>query len=134
MTRTTPRVVIGTLLAAIIATGTGFAGGKEVFVTTGCNTCHPVSTADVKRKIADQKGPNLVNLSDRYSHEQLTLLLKRRLKIGGREVHIREFKGNDELLALLVDWLLNQKMKPGVPTRNPILPKSAGLGSESNGK
>lgn len=113
MTRTTPRVVIGTLLVAFIATGIGFAGGKEVFVTKGCNTCHPVSTADVKKKIEDQKGPDLVNLSDRYSHEQLTLLLKRRVKIEGREVHAREFKGNDELLAILVDWLLNQKTKPG---------------------
>jgi hypothetical protein len=47
--------------------GSALAGGKEIFLSRGCNTCHSVPTGNIKGLLPDEKAPDLVNLAERYT-------------------------------------------------------------------
>ncbi len=107
-----PRIVRALVFAAsatlLLSHAPAQAGGKEIFLSKGCNTCHSVPTGKVQRLIASEKAPDLVNLAERYTHLELVALLRQELKIDGKEVHKRLYKGDEELMAQMVDWLLAQ--------------------------
>jgi cytochrome c551/c552 len=84
--------------------------GKLVFTSKNCDTCHSVSTAGIKAKIEAMKGPDLVNLAEKYDAEQLSQFICKQAKVEDTE-HSREFKGNDQEKLVLVEWLLAQKVK-----------------------
>ncbi|MFQ5569647.1 MAG: c-type cytochrome [Rhodothermales bacterium] len=84
--------------------------GKTVFAEQGCDQCHAVSTAGIeaKTKSEQEKGPDLEGIGDRLKAKPMMKYLK---KAGDREgkSHTKPFKGSDEELQVLVDWLLEQK-------------------------
>ena len=87
--------------------------GKSVFLKYSCNTCHNVSTADVKRKVQSQ-APDLVDVTVRHEKPWI------RMYIREKEVHIScpkvptfrdgqkvpfPFRGTQEEEDTLIDWL-----------------------------
>ncbi len=88
------------------------ADGREVFLGSRCDSCHSVSTAGIeaKAKSAAMKGPDLVGLSGQRDAAWLTRYLHKQENLDGKS-HKVAFKGSDEELAALIDWLLEQKSK-----------------------
>jgi cytochrome c551/c552 len=92
------------LVAPVVAEG----DGKAVFEAQKCDLCHSVSSAGIEAttKSDKMKGPDLVNLT--HDAEWLTKYLKKEVDKDGKQ-HTKPFKGTDEELEALVDWLLAQK-------------------------
>lgn len=88
----------------------GAADGKEVFLAQKCNLCHSVESAAIPRKTDNEKtnGPELTGLAERHDAEWVGKFLKREIQKDGK-AHKKEYKGTDEELKALVDWLLAQK-------------------------
>jgi cytochrome c2 len=84
--------------------------GKQVFEDEKCNLCHSVSTAGIEAKTKSEKlkGPDLVNLADSYEAKWIVKYVKKEADLDGK-THKKPFKGTDEELQALVDWLLEQK-------------------------
>ena len=102
------------LIAVTAMAGEGeVAAGQQVVLDQKCNMCHAVSTVGIEAKTKSEKmmGPDLVNLADHESLGDAATLakyIKQEAKIDGEE-HKKGFKGTDEELQALVDWLLEQK-------------------------
>ena len=86
------------------------ADGKAVLEAEKCNLCHAVSTVGIEAKTKSDKlkGPDLVNLADDYEADWIVKYLKKEADKEGKS-HTKPFKGSDEELQALVDWLLEQK-------------------------
>ena len=88
--------------------GSGGMDGKEVFMAAKCNMCHAVSTVGIEAKVKSEKmkGPDLVN----STRDAATLkgYLKGETEMNGAK-HKKPFKGSDEELQAIIDWLLEQK-------------------------
>lgn len=80
--------------------------GKKVFVDNKCNMCHTVTVAGIESKKSDATDLSLVG-KDRTT-EFLTKYLKKEAKLDDKD-HKSSFKGTDEDLAKLVDWLSTLK-------------------------
>ncbi len=79
--------------------------GREQFLAHKCELCHGVAAAGIasRAKTAKMEGPDL---SAYHTDEPETLaayLRKQSEGEGGK--HKREFKGSDEELQLILDWL-----------------------------
>ena len=86
-------------------------GGKTIFINQQkCNLCHSVSTQGIEAKTKSDKlkGPDLIGLADKYKAEWIGRYLKKKVDKNGK-YHTKSFKGTDEELQALVDWLLEQK-------------------------
>ena len=90
--------------------------GRAVYEAESCNLCHGVPTVGIAATARSErlKGPDLVNLSDHYEAEWLAKYVKKETDKEGRS-HTRPFKGSDEELQALVDWLLEQKAEGSNP-------------------
>ncbi|MBL7128153.1 MAG: cytochrome c [Ignavibacteria bacterium] len=84
--------------------------GKQIFEDEKCNLCHSVSTVGIEAKTKKEafKGPDLVNLADSFEADWIVKYLKKEADKDGKS-HKKPFKGTDEELQALVDWLLEQK-------------------------
>lgn len=80
--------------------------GAAVFATMKCSMCHSVSTAGIEAKSEKMFKGDLIDL-DRDA-KWLTEYMKLEVDIEGTP-HKKPFKGSDEELQALVDWLLEQK-------------------------
>ena len=84
--------------------------GKDVFMNSKCNTCHAIKSQDITSKQAD-KYPDLSNAGKLgLSEDQMTKYLNKEfdLPTSGKK-HPVKFKGSEEELKTLVDWLLTLK-------------------------
>ena len=101
-------LAFGLVMAAPLAAEE--ADGKAVFEDQKCNLCHAVSTVGIEAKTKSEKllGPDLVNMADSYEAEWLVQYIKKEVDKEGKS-HTKPFKGSDEELQVLVDWLLEQK-------------------------
>jgi len=105
--------VIALVAVTLIFTATSVAGeqgGPAVFKAKKCNTCHSVSTAGIKAttKSSKMSGPDLVNLAETYKADWISAYVRKEADLDGKN-HKKPFKGSDEELQVLVDWLLEQK-------------------------
>ena len=84
--------------------------GKAVFKAQKCNTCHDVSSAGIAAKTTSEKlkGPDLTGVGKRHDAGWIAKYLKKATTKDGKS-HAVPFKGTDEELQALVDWLLEQK-------------------------
>jgi cytochrome c551/c552 len=85
--------------------------GKTIFINQQkCNRCHSVPTQGIEAKTRSDrlKGPDLVNLAGKYRAGWIGRYLKKKVEKNGKK-HPTSFKGTDEELQALVDWLLEQK-------------------------
>lgn len=104
-------VVFAVLLGLALATAPLAAqenDGKAIFEAQKCNLCHSVSTVGIEAttKSDKLKGPDLVDLDQEA--EWVVKYLKKEADKDGKS-HTKPFKGSDEELKALVDWLLEQK-------------------------
>jgi cytochrome c5 len=95
---------------ALLAEG---SDGKGVFEAQKCNLCHAVSSAGIEAKTKSEKlkGPDLVNLAKDFEAEWIAKYLLKKAADKEGKSHEKPFKGSDEELQALVDWLLEQKVQ-----------------------
>jgi cytochrome c551/c552 len=99
-------VLVGFAFAVLPAEETA-ATGKDIFLAKKCNACHAVKTLEIAGK------PNYPDLSTFGAKEGLTkefatkFLMKEEKQ--NDKLHPIKFKGSDEELGTLVDWLLTLK-------------------------
>ncbi len=102
--------VLAVLLTVALATAQEAAvpKGQQLFLDMKCNMCHAVPTVGIEAKTTSEKmkGPDLVDLE--AEKDWVVKYLKREAQKDGAD-HKKEFKGSDEELQALVDWLLEQK-------------------------
>ena len=78
--------------------------GQDLFLSNRCNTCHAVASVEITAKSQKAAGPDLGG----YEVEDFDLLarfLRKEEELAGEE-HTKTFKGSDEDLRIIVDWLL----------------------------
>lgn len=98
--------VLGSVFGpAPVAEAAGELDGKAVFEAEKCSLCHSVEAADIQAKTTSDKlkGPDLSGFEPEEGFDVKKFLHKEAEKNG--EVHRREFKGTDEELQALLDWL-----------------------------
>ena len=83
--------------------------GKKTYVNH-CGECHGVKVAEIKptTKNAKDKGSDLTGIGEKFQAEWIKKYVKEEEHLGGKS-HKKKFKGSDEELQVLVDWLLEQK-------------------------
>jgi len=101
-------------LGAIFIVGFSFNSfddpeAQRLFIDN-CVKCHSVSTVGIEaeKKTGKMAGGDLVNLADEYEAEWIAKYVKKEADLDGK-THKKPFKGSDEELQALVDWLLEQK-------------------------
>ena len=106
------RLALLCLVAMTAAAGEeAMPAGHEVFLEMKCNMCHAVSTAGIEAKTTSEKmlGPDLVGLAEHATLGDAAALakyIKQESEVDGAK---KGFKGTDEELQALIDWLLEQK-------------------------
>ncbi|NWF89939.1 MAG: hypothetical protein HXY50_10820 [Ignavibacteriaceae bacterium] len=97
-----------------ILTFYGFSGsnyfskedGKKIFVDQKCISCHSVKSFDLISKKKDATDFSSGNKT--WTAEFLSQYLKKEIKLDGA-LHKNIFKGTDDQLKTLIDWLLALK-------------------------
>jgi hypothetical protein len=80
--------------------------GKKVFVDNKCNMCHIVKSAGIESKKSD--AVDLSTIGKDKTVEFLTKYLKKEAKLNEKD-HKSSFKGSEEDLTKLVEWLSTLK-------------------------
>ncbi len=97
-----------TLLAAFfLAAPAALAkDGQEVFMGEKCNMCHGVAAADIEAKTSSEKmlGPDLSGYQASVDFATLAAYLRKEGELESGK-HKGNFKGTDEELKAMVDWL-----------------------------
>ncbi len=90
--------------------------GQQVFMDAKCNMCHTVYSAGIgepptedAEEAGQQEGPpDLSTAGAERDAEWLSLFLQKKEMLHDKK-HMKRFKGSDEDLAALVEWLLTLK-------------------------
>ena len=84
------------------------AGGKDLFLAQKCNMCHSVPSAQIEKttKSASMAGPDLLGDMDK---DKLVKFMKKEVPDAAGKTHSKEWKGTEEELNALADWLLENK-------------------------
>jgi hypothetical protein len=80
--------------------------GKTIFLNNKCNMCHTVTSAGIESKKSD--AVDLSTVGKDRTVEFLTKYLKKEAKLNDKD-HKSSYKGTDEDLAKLVEWLSTLK-------------------------
>ena len=98
------------LAMALLSPATSVAAedldGQALFVTTHkCNMCHSVPAAEIESKTKSEKmkGPDLGGKVE-VPIEKLAAFMRNEAEIDGKS-HKKPFKGTDEELQAIIDWL-----------------------------
>lgn len=81
--------------------------GSKLFTDVGCILCHRVSSSDIGND--DAPGGDLSDTSKNVSRAELIDLVQGKSARKPDRNHSKPFRGSDEELQVLVDWLLEQK-------------------------
>jgi cytochrome c551/c552 len=106
-------VLIGAVLSAATSPGASAqeaaADGKAIFLAQKCNMCHSVPTVQIERTTKSEKIAGQDLMTHDMEKDQLVKFLKKEVKNNEDKMHTKEFKGTEEELNTLVDWLLQNK-------------------------
>jgi cytochrome c peroxidase len=80
--------------------------GKKLFVDNKCNMCHTVTSVGIESKKSD--AVDLSTVGKDRTVEFLTKYLKKEAKLNDKD-HKSSYKGTDEDLTKLVEWLSTLK-------------------------
>ena len=80
--------------------------GKKIFLAQKCETCHAVSSAEIKMT-GKIKGPDLAGAAAKRDATLLSNYLRRNADINAKK-HVKPFTGSDEELGALIAWLQKQ--------------------------
>jgi len=81
--------------------------GKTIFKNNKCQSCHSIEAAGMKKK-PNQKPPDLSAVGSKHEAAFLAAFLKKKEAINDKK-HAISFKGSDEELETLVQWLVSLK-------------------------
>jgi cytochrome c2 len=107
------RIAVPAVLALAAATAlpssARAADGKTVFLEKKCNLCHSIVSQSIEKTSEKMKGPDLSNAGGMVeSADWLKSFVTKKVQKDGKN-HTREFKGTDEELNAVADWLLTLK-------------------------
>jgi mono/diheme cytochrome c family protein len=77
--------------------------GKKLFIDNKCNMCHTVKLVGIESKKSDAS--DIKTLDKEKSTEFWMQYLMKKEKLNGKD-HKTAFKGSEEDLAKIVEWLL----------------------------
>jgi len=80
--------------------------GKKIFIDNKCNMCHTVKSAGIESKKSD--ATDLSNVGAEMKKDDMIKYLKKEMKLNDKD-HKTAFKGSDEDLKKLVEWLSTLK-------------------------
>ncbi len=80
--------------------------GKEIFEGAKCNACHSVEKAGIEAKKKSDKVPDLSKLAEGHDADFFAKYLKKEETLNSKK-HAVAFKGSDEELKTMVDWLMS---------------------------
>jgi mono/diheme cytochrome c family protein len=119
--RSIPFLLLGStfLFAAMAAQGDTptVPAGKQVFLSSKCNTCHTVQAQSIEKRKAeasdekeksDKKAPDLSSVGLERKTEWIGKFLMKTESIKG-EKHPRRFRGTEAELKTLSAWMEAQK-------------------------
>ena len=94
---------------ASFAQATDEAAGKTLFLEKKCNLCHAVESQGIAKKSEKMKGEDLSDAGNQVSDAAWVKgwILQTELKEG--EKHKKKWKGTDEELKTIVNWVLSLK-------------------------
>ncbi len=85
------------------------AAGQEAFIAAKCNLCHGVAALEIEQVTKSEKmaGPDLSGIGNKRETDWMIAFIKREetTEEGGK--HTKPFKGTDEELAVIVEWMSN---------------------------
>ena len=96
------------LVLSFADTANGGDKGREIFQKQKCNTCHTVKAAGIEAKTTSDrmKGPELSGYELDVKFADLAAFLRKEGEMDGTDgKHKAEFKGTDEELQTIIDWL-----------------------------
>ncbi|MEJ2104485.1 MAG: c-type cytochrome [Ignavibacteriaceae bacterium] len=82
--------------------------GKQVFIDNKCTMCHSVTSVEITSK--KENAVDLSNIGSDMKAELLKSYLMKEAKINEKE-HKLKFKGTEEELNALIDWLMTLKIE-----------------------
>ena len=117
MTRVPVAGVAAILVAAVLSAGPARAddpAGQQAFLANKCNLCHSVDKLEIARTSTSDKmkGPDLSTTGDDLDLEWAVKFLKKEVELEG-SLHKKEFKGTDEELQQIVQWLGTLRSESG---------------------
>jgi mono/diheme cytochrome c family protein len=105
-TLTLALTAVAALLIAPVDAVAGDMDGKALFTDThNCGMCHAVPAAEIESKTKSEKmkGPELGGKVE-AEFDKLAAYMRKAGELDG-ESHKKEFKGTDEELQAIIDWL-----------------------------
>ena len=108
MSRLTPVLAFAAAaaLAAAPAPAAEQLDGKKIFLAQKCETCHAVSSAEIKAT-GKIKAPDLAGAAAKRDAGVLSDYLRRNADLNGKK-HVKPFTGSDEEMGALIAWLQKQ--------------------------
>lgn len=97
-------VTIIALYGAAFAATPEDAPGKKVFLDAKCNTCHAVQAVGIEAKSKKKENPDLSGVGSKVKVDFMKKYLTKQEKLNDKN-HPAAFKGSDEDLAKMVNWL-----------------------------
>lgn len=91
--------------------------GKGIFVANKCTACHAIKAAGLEMKKeategeegeSEDQAPDLSSVGNEHNAEWLMAYLTKKEAINGKK-HMKKFKGSEDDLKLLAEWLAAQK-------------------------
>jgi mono/diheme cytochrome c family protein len=86
--------------------------GKAEFGEQKCLMCHGVAAEDLKPKARSEKmlGPDLSGFRSKMAFSKMAAFLRGEIQVDGAK-HRKPFKGTDEELQAIIDWLGSLEIK-----------------------
>jgi mono/diheme cytochrome c family protein len=79
--------------------------GQEIFLAQKCNFCHGIESRGIAAKSPKAEGGDLSAVGDEHDAAWITKLLQKEVDNDQGEEHKKGFKGSDEDLETLANWL-----------------------------
>jgi len=97
--------------APAAAAGEAAKTGKEIFTAQKCNTCHSIDSQSIARTSTSDKmkGPDLSDIGKGHDAAWLTKWMKKEVAAEDGKKHMPTFKGTDDELKTLTEWLSTLK-------------------------
>lgn len=94
---------------AAVAFTSDVPAGQTAFLENGCNMCHSVDSAGIAKKSEKMKGPDLSNEGAEAKDAAWlkAFIMKKEENEAG--MHKKTWKGTDEQLGAIVEWLMTLK-------------------------
>jgi mono/diheme cytochrome c family protein len=97
--------------APAAAAGEAAKTGKDIFLAQKCNVCHSIDSQSVARTSTSDKmkGPDLSNVGGEHLAPWITQWIKKEVAATDGKKHMPAWKGTDDELKKLADWLATLK-------------------------